>query len=48
MNGAFNNEYTEYKSQNDPNTLIKQYFEMFRPYLGDMIDKFRKSGKWKI
>ena len=48
MNGAFNDTYIKYKSKGDENTPVEQYHEKIRPYLGDMIDKFKKSGEWKI
>lgn len=47
-NGAFNDKYIEYNSKGNENTLIEQYLEKIKSYLGKMIDDLRVSGEWKI
>ena len=48
INSVFNDKYPEHKSKGDENTSIEQYLEKRGPYLGDVKNKFKKSGKWKI
>ena len=49
-NGAFNSNYIEYESKgNKDKTLsIKEYLDMIRPYLGDIINNYKTQGEWKI
>ena len=59
-NGAFNDNYIEYKSRGDKdkNLSPKEYLDKFRPYLRDMINHHRAPlegsldndlhGEWKI
>ena len=47
-NGGFNDKYIDYRSKSDENISIEQYLEKVRPCMSDMIDKFIKSGEWKI
>ena len=59
-NGAFNDNYIEYKSRGDKdkNLSPKEYLDNFRPYLRDMINHHRAPlegsldndlhGEWKI
>ena len=49
-NDAFNNNYIEYESKGDKNkTLsIKEYLNMIRPYLRDIINDHKTQGEWKI
>lgn len=44
-NGAFNDKYIEYNSKGNENTLIEQYLEKIKSYLGKMIDDLRVSGE---
>ena len=48
INSVFDDKCTEYKSKRDKNTSLEQCLEKIRPYLGDVKNKFKKSGKWKI
>ena len=47
---AFNNNYIEYESKGDKDkTLsIKEYPNMIRPYLSDIINDHKTQGEWKI
>ena len=44
----FNGRYNEYKNKGNENISTEQYLEKNRPYLGNMIDEFKKSGERKI
>ena len=46
---SFSINYIEYVSNGDNKTLsIKEYLDMIRPYLNDLIDKHKTQGEWKI
>ena len=49
-NDAFNSNYIEYESKGDKNkTLsIKEYFNMIRPYLRDIINDHKTQGECKV
>ena len=49
-NDAFNNDYIEYESKGDKNkTLsVKEYLNMIRPYLRDIINDNKTQGEWNI
>ena len=49
-NDAFNSNYIEYESKGDKNkTLsIKEYLNMIRPYLRDIINDHKTQGNWKV
>ena len=44
------NNYIEYKSEGDKDKIlsVKEYLDMIRPYLSDMINDHRTQGEWKI
>ena len=44
----FNDQFTKYKSNRSKRTSFEQDLEKIRPYFGDMIDRFKKLGEWKI
>ena len=48
--GAFNNKYIQYGSKGDKgkNLSIKQYLNMIKPYLSDIINDHKTQGKWGI
>ena len=46
--GAFNDKHIDYKSEGSEKLTIKQYFKKIKPYLGNLIDEFKKFGKLKI
>ena len=50
INDAFNRNYIEYESKGDKNkTLsIKEYLNMIRPYLRDIINDHNTQGEWKV
>ena len=47
---AFNGNYIEYESKGDKNKNLspKEYLDMIRPYLSDMITDYKTQGEWKI
>ena len=47
---AFNNNYIQYKSigDKDKNLSIKEYIDIMRPYLSDIINNHKTQGEWKI
>ena len=49
-NGAFNNNYIQYKSKGDQvkSLSIKKYLDIIRPYLSDIINDHKTQGKWRI
>ena len=49
-NDAFNNNYIEYESigDKDKTLTIKEYLDMIRPYLSDIINDHKTQGEWKI
>ena len=48
INGAFDDKYAESKSNGSENISIEQHLEKFRPYLVEMINKFKKSDECKF
>ena len=50
MNNTWNNNYTECKSNDDRNKIlrIKEYLDKTKRYLKDILNNLRKSGKLKI
>ena len=44
---AFNNNYIQYESMGDKdkNLLIKEYIDVIRPYLSDIIDNHKVQGE---
>ena len=49
-NDAYNSNYIEYESKGDKNkTLsIKEYLNMIRPYLRDIINDDETQGEWEV
>ena len=49
-NDAYNSNYIEYESKGDENkTLsIKEYLNMIRPYLRDIINDDETQGEWEV
>ena len=47
---AFNNNYREYESKGDKdnNFSLKEYIDIFRPYLSDVINDHKTQSEWKI
>ena len=47
---AFNGNYIEYKSKGDKekNLSPKEYFDLIRPNLRDMINDYKTRSVWKI
>ena len=48
--GVFNGNYIEYESKGDKdkNLSPKEYLNIIRPYLSDMINDHKKRREWKI
>ena len=48
--GAFNSNYTEYRSSGDEdkNLSNKAYLDEIRPYLSDIINEHKNKDEWKI
>ena len=48
--GTSDNSYTQYESEGDKvkNLSIKQYLDLIRPYLSDIIKDHKTQGEWKI
>ena len=48
-NSAFNSNYIEYESKGDKDktSSIKEYFNIIRPYLSDIINNHKTQGEWK-
>ena len=48
--GAFNSSYIQYESKGDKgkNLSIKNYLNMIKPYLNDIINDHKTQGKWRI
>ena len=49
-NDAFNSIYIEYEIKGDKNKTfsIKEYLNMIRPYLRDIMNDHKTQGKWKV
>ena len=47
---AFNNNYIQYESMGDryKNLSVKEYIDLIRPYLSDIINNHKAQGKWRI
>ena len=50
VNGAFDNNYIQYESKGDKDKIltIREYLNMIRPYLVDMINDHKNQSEWKI
>ena len=50
VNDAFNNNYIQYESKGDKDKILKirEYLNMIRPYLVDMINDHKNQSEWKI
>ena len=49
VKSAFNNNYIQYESKGDKDKglIIREYFDMIRPYLVDMINDHKTQSEWK-
>ena len=47
---AFNNNYIRYESIGDKekNLSIKEYIDIIRPYLSNIINNHKTQGEWKV
>ena len=47
---AFNDNYIQHESieDKDKTLTIKEYLDMIRPYLSDIINDHKTQGKWKM
>ena len=50
INNAFNDDYIEYKSNGDKDKIlsVKEYLNVIRQYLNDIINDNETIGEWKI
>ena len=50
VKSAFNNNYVKYESNGDKDKILtlKEYLDMIRPYLLDIINYHKNKGEWKI
>ena len=50
VNDAFNNNYIQYESKGDKDKILttREYLNMIRPYLVDMINDHKNQSEWKI
>ena len=50
IKSAFDGDYIKCESRgdDDDNLSLKEYLNLIRPYLGDMIDNHKAHGEWKI
>ena len=50
INDAFNRNYIKYESKGNKDKILsfKEYLDMMRPYLSDVINKHKTQGEWKI
>ena len=50
VKSAFDGSYMLYESKrdNDSKLSINEYFDIIKPYLGDMIDNQKTKVEWKI
>ena len=50
IGNAFSSNYIEYKSNGDKDKSlsIKEYLDMIRPYLSDILNDYKTQGEWKI
>ena len=50
VNNAFNNNYIQYESKGDKDKIltIREYLNMIRPDLVDMINDYKSQSEWKI
>ena len=49
-NGTFNNNYIQYESMRDKakNLSMKEYIDVIKPYLSNIINNHKAQGKWRI
>ena len=49
-NDAFNNSYFKYESKGNKEKVLtfREYLDMIRPYLSDIINDHKTQGKWRI
>ena len=45
---GFNNNYLEYRSEGNNSLSFKEYLDLIRPYLNDLINIHKNKGEWKI
>ena len=50
VKSAFNNNYVKYERNGDKDKILtlKEYLDMIRPYLLDIINDHKNKGEWKI
>ena len=45
---GFNNSYLEYRSEGNDSLSFKEYLNLIKPYLNDLINDKKDKGEWKL
>ena len=45
---CFDNNYLEYRSEGNDSLSFKEYLNLIKPYLSDLINTHKNKGDWKI
>ena len=45
---GFNNNYLEYRSEGNDSLSFKEYLNLIKPYLNDLINDKKDKGEWKL
>ena len=45
---AFNNNYSEYRSEGSNSLSFTEYLNLIKPYLEDLINEKKNKGEWKL
>ena len=48
IRNGFNNYYLEYRSEGNNSLSFKEYLDLIKPYLNDLINTHKNKGEWKI
>ena len=48
VNSGYNNNYIEYESRGDKILSIREYLTLIENYLGELINKYKNEGEWKV
>ena len=44
---GFNNNYLEYRSEDNDSLSFEEYLNLIKPYLNDLINDKKDKGEWK-
>ena len=48
VKSSYNNNYIEYRSEDDKLLTIEEYLNLIEPYLRELINDHKNKGEWKI